>query len=151
MAEHQGGCRCGAVRYRVFADQLPLTYACHCLDCQTWSGSAFSQNALVDEEVFSLVGTVGRFDLPSADGERISHQFACPRCFTRIYNTNTARPGRVVIRAGTFDHSHNLQIVAHIWTSRTQIGLALAPPLHTWPEGAPADEFYALLGLRPTQ
>jgi len=38
----EGGCRCGHIRYRVTADKLPNVYACHCRDCQTWSGSAFS-------------------------------------------------------------------------------------------------------------
>ena len=37
-----GGCRCGRVRYRVALPKLPNVYACHCRDCQTWSGSAFS-------------------------------------------------------------------------------------------------------------
>ena len=45
----RGGCRCGAVRYTLALDDLPLTYACHCTDCQTWSGSAFSQQVLVPE------------------------------------------------------------------------------------------------------
>ncbi len=46
----EGGCRCGAVRYTVKADKLPNTYACHCLDCQTWSGSAFSLQFIVPED-----------------------------------------------------------------------------------------------------
>ena len=37
-----GGCRCGAVRYRIDADAVPPTYACHCTRCQTTSGSAFT-------------------------------------------------------------------------------------------------------------
>ena len=49
MQETEGGCRCGAVRYKLALDTLPLTYACHCLDCQTWSGSAFSQQTFVPE------------------------------------------------------------------------------------------------------
>ncbi|MEM7293879.1 MAG: hypothetical protein AAF420_10870, partial [Pseudomonadota bacterium] len=36
----QGGCQCGATRYRI--NGQPLTfYACHCLDCQKQSSSAF--------------------------------------------------------------------------------------------------------------
>jgi len=41
MSEHiEGGCRCGAVRYRVKADKLPNVYACHCRDCQHASGGS---------------------------------------------------------------------------------------------------------------
>lgn len=49
MARIQGGCRCGAVRYVLALDTLPRTYACHCRDCQTWSGSAFSQQTFLPE------------------------------------------------------------------------------------------------------
>ena len=143
----RGGCRCGAVRYALDTDRLPLTYACHCLDCQTWSGSAFSQQAIVGEAAFSVTGKVAQFDLPSADGLRISHQMACPICFTRVWNTNSSRPGRVVIRAGSFDNSHRLTLAAHMWTSRKQPWLKLKPAVPAWPEGSPrADEFYRLIG-----
>lgn len=147
VADQYGGCRCGDVQYRVAGDDLPNSYACHCLDCQTWSGSAFSLNAIVDERAFSLSGAVAQFDLASSDGERISHQFACARCFTRIYNTNSSRPGLVVIRAGTFDNSHHLRIVAHIWTKRMQPGLIIPAGVPSWPQGAPKDQFFSLLNL----
>ena len=50
MAEGiEGGCRCGAVRYAIDLAELPLTYACHCHFRQTWSGSAFSQQAMLQK------------------------------------------------------------------------------------------------------
>ena len=58
MQEIEGGCRCGAVRYKLALDTLPLTYACHCLDCQTWSGSAFSQQTFVPEAALAVTGAV---------------------------------------------------------------------------------------------
>lgn len=147
MAGIEGGCRCGAVRWRVDADHLPLTYACHCLDCQTWCGSAFSQQAVVAADHFACAGPVGRFDLPSADGRRVSHQVACPTCFTRVCNTNSARPGLVMIRAGGFDDSHRLDVVAHMWARRKQPWLTLDPAVPAWPEGPPdAAAFYRLIG-----
>ena len=37
---HEGGCLCGAVRYRV--SNVPMvTAACHCTFCQRRTGSAF--------------------------------------------------------------------------------------------------------------
>ena len=32
----EGGCQCGAIRYRLLRDPAAL-YACHCLDCQKQS------------------------------------------------------------------------------------------------------------------
>src|SRR5260370_24713374 len=39
----EGGCACGAVRYRLTAPPL-IVHACHCRDCQKQSGSAFVLN-----------------------------------------------------------------------------------------------------------
>ena len=41
MATITGGCLCGAVRYTADADPSSVT-VCHCLDCQKFTGSAFS-------------------------------------------------------------------------------------------------------------
>ena len=43
----EGGCACGAARYRLAAVPL-FVHCCHCLDCQRQSGGAFVLNALID-------------------------------------------------------------------------------------------------------
>ena len=134
------------MRYEVKAVNVPKTYACHCLDCQTWSGSAFSQNALVDRSTFSTSGNTALFELMGTSGF-VSRQSSCPTCFTRVFNTNSARPGLVGIRAGTFDESHELDLVAHIWTKRMQRGLRMDPTVPQWSEGAPSEVLFSLLEL----
>ena len=91
MPEIQGGCRCGAVRYELALDALPSTYACHCLDCQTWSGSAFSQQTFLPEAALSVSGPVVVYEFTTPSG-RTSTQRLCAVCHARIYNTNSARP-----------------------------------------------------------
>jgi hypothetical protein len=139
----EGGCRCGAVRISLSIDRLPRTYACHCLDCQTWSGSAFSQQALLPESALHVTGPVVLYDLTTAD--RTSHQRLCGICHTRIYNTNTRRPGIAVMRAGTLSDSHLLDVVAHIWVRRKQPWLILPVGVPTWPESAPPEEFLRVM------
>jgi hypothetical protein len=141
----EGGCRCGCIRYRVTASKLPNAYACHCLDCQTWSGSAFSLQAVIPESAVYVTGDPALFELASADGARVSRQRACPICFTRVYNTNSARPGLAVLRAGTLDRSGELEIVAHIWTKRKLAGIDIPAGVPSWSEGAPSAEFIAAL------
>ncbi|WP_457832593.1 GFA family protein, partial [Staphylococcus aureus] len=51
-----GGCRCGATRYTLAVDVIPPVYCCHCLDCQSWSGSAFSEQAVVRTDALSITG-----------------------------------------------------------------------------------------------
>ena len=147
MSEIRGGCRCGAVRYRLALDELPRTYACHCRDCQTWSGSAFSQQTFLPEAALSVDGPLVVYELTSPSG-RISTQRICGVCHTRIINANSARPGVVVVRAGTLDRSDELDVVAHIWAKRKQPWLNLPAGVPTWPEGAPVAEL--LEALRPS-
>lgn len=64
---------------------------------------------------------------------------------TRIYNTNSSRPGFVTIRAGTLDRSNELNVVAHIWTKRKMSGIDVPEGVPSWPEGAAPADFIAAL------
>ncbi|MBS0470277.1 MAG: GFA family protein [Proteobacteria bacterium] len=141
----EGGCRCGAVRYKLNLEKLPNVYACHCLDCQTWSGSAFSLQFFVPEDALEVRGAPYLYERVSDDGERVSRQRGCANCITRVYNTNSRRPGFAVIRAGTLDHSDRLSIVAHIWTKRKLKGIDIPKDVPSWPEGAPTEEFIRIV------
>ncbi len=141
-----GGCRCGDVRYTLDLDAPPPTYACHCRDCQTWSGTAFSQQALLAEGQLTVTaGTTTLFELPHPSGTRISRQYLCGRCHTRLYNSNTRRPGMIVVRAGTLDRSDELRVVLHIWTKRMQPWLTIADGVPSWPEMATPEAMAAAL------
>ena len=147
MQEIEGGCRCGAVRYKLALDALPPTYACHCLDCQTWSGSAFSQQTFVPEAALAVTGAVVVYEFTTPSGNT-STQRMCAVCHARIYNTNSARPSVAVVRAGTLDRSSGLRVVAHIWVKRKQPWLTLEDGVPTWPEAAPAAELVGALTKR---
>ena len=47
----EGGCQCGAVRYRLKASPLTV-YNCHCKDCQRFTGAAWSMGMIVSDEDF---------------------------------------------------------------------------------------------------
>ena len=136
----EGGCRCGAVRYRVALDDLPRTYACHCTDCQTWSGSAFSQQAVVPESAIEASGPIVLYDLTSPSG-RVSSQRMCGVCH------NSVRPGIAVIRAGTLDRSNELVVSAHIWVKSKQPWLELPEGAPAWPETPPPEDMAKALGF----
>ena len=142
----QGGCRCAAVRYTLAMNRLPRTYACHCRDCQTWTGSAFSQQTFVPQASLRVTGALDVYTFTTPGGNT-SVQRICPICHTRIYNSNSARPGVVVVRAGTLDRSDELDVVAHIWVKRKQAWLTLPEGVPAWDEGAPEAELLGALGL----
>jgi hypothetical protein len=147
MAKIQGGCRCGAVRYTLALEALPRTYACHCLDCQTWTGSSFSQQTFLPAASLSVTGPLAVYEFITPSGST-SIQRMCPTCHARLYNTNSARPGIVVVRAGTLDRSDELDIVPHIWAKRKQPWLKLPESVPVWSESAPAGDLLQALALR---
>ena len=138
-----GRCRCGACRYKIAVEALPAVYACHCHQCQRWSGSAFSLQALVSEEALAVEGPVATY--AKTTGDRVSTQRVCATCYARLYNTNTRRPGVAVVRAGTLDRSEELVCKAHIFTAYKQAWVELPADVPQWPEAAPPDEFVAAL------
>jgi len=147
MSEIHGGCRCGAVRYTLALDALPRTYACHCRDCQTWSGSAFSQQSFLSESSLRVTGPLAVYELTTPSGS-LSIQRMCAVCHARVYNSNSSRPGVVVVRAGTLDRSDELDVVAHIWVKRKQPWLQLPADVPTWSVSAPVAELLQVLAPR---
>lgn len=139
-----GGCRCGAVRYTLAAETLPKTYACHCTICQRVSGASFAHQMPVYEAMLSVEGEVVERAHHGPSGARSIVRY-CAACLTRLYNTNEARPGLAILRAGTLDGSENLSPRFHIFTSTKQPWIALPEGVPVYEEGAPVEDFVRLL------
>jgi len=139
-----GGCRCGACRYELALDALPPVYCCHCTDCQCWSGSAFSEQAVIPAGAVTTTGPVIEFTLSTPSGAQ-THQRACGICHTRLWNINSARPAVATVRAGTLDDNRTLTPRAHIWVRSKQSWVVLPEGVPQWPEMAPLAEFMAAL------
>jgi hypothetical protein len=140
----EGGCRCGACRYTLSTDAIPPVYCCHCTDCQTWSGSAFTQQAVISPGLVVAVGPVAEIQLTAPSGA-VSTQHLCETCGTRLWSTNSKRPGIALMRAGTFDASQTIVPRAHIWTLSKQAWVVLPKNIPSWPGNAPLDEFATAL------
>lgn len=112
----EGGCQCGAVRYRLKGEPEGLT-ACHCRDCQRQSGSAFSLSLDVPDEAFELLsGRLETFTVPCDSGRTKECAF-CGSCGTRLYHRGE---WGMSIKAGTLDDTSRLTPDAHYWTKRKQ-------------------------------
>lgn len=139
-----GGCRCGACRYEVALDAVTAVYCCHCTDCQRWTGSAFSEQAVVPERAITAVGPVIDYTLATPSG-RQSHQYACGTCHARLWNVSSLRPDLAIIRAGTLDENRSLEPRAHIWVKSKQPWIVLDEDVPQWPEGPDLEGFFAAL------
>jgi hypothetical protein len=98
----QGGCACGAVRYRLGAAPM-FVHCCHCRDCQRQTGSAFVLNALVEtERVVLLAGEPVPVAVPTDSG-RPHRIFRCPACQTAVWSEYGGAAKLRFVRVGTLD------------------------------------------------
>jgi hypothetical protein len=137
----EGGCACGAVRYRLASDPL-FTHCCHCLSCQRQTGSAFVINLLIEaDRVEVLAGAPEPVDVPRDDGstQRI---YRCPTCQVAVYS-HYGFPRVSFVRGGTLDEPSSVVPDVHIYTRSKLPWIAL-------PDRAPAfDEYYDSKSLWP--
>jgi len=133
MGSREGGCSCGAVRYRLASDPL-FVHCCHCLNCQRQTGSAFVVNLLIEaDRVEMLAGEPQPVDVPRDDGstQRI---YRCTECRVAVFS-EYGRPEVRFVRAGTLDEPASVRPDVHIFT-RSKVGWV------TLPDSEPAFEVY---------
>ena len=114
----KGSCQCGQVHYEADAPPV-LSLACHCLDCQKLSGTAFSVTLVFKEENFHIDGDLARYEA-KADSGSTKIGYFCPTCGNRIYHTDPAMPGSIRLKPGTLDNAPLTEPQTHVWTSRKQ-------------------------------
>lgn len=121
---HEGGCECGAVRYR-FTSPPIFVNCCHCRQCQKLTGSAFAINAMIEADRLEM--TAG-----ATAGERGAAR--CAQCGVLLWATHPMFGEAVLfVRVGTLDEGEKLPPDCHFFVRSR----------HPWvelPEGVPAFE-----------
>jgi hypothetical protein len=129
-----GGCSCGAVRYRM--NSRPMFTNCrHCLDCQKQTGGAFAINAMIEtSRIEMLAGDPRVIEMPSPSG-RGHEVHRCPSCDVALWSNYGRRTWMRFVRVATLDEPHAIRPDAHIFT-RSRV------PWVSLPEDIPAFEIY---------
>lgn len=97
-----GKCLCGSVSYTINADE-PLRMAqCHCKDCQRASGGGHMSLAFFKADDVDIKGETASFGA-TADSGNINTRHFCPKCGSRVYGENSARPGLIGLSVGCAD------------------------------------------------
>ncbi len=109
--EKSGGCLCGTVRYRV-RGPLRSVIACHCNQCQRWSGYAVAATSANQEQLQIDCDTELRW-FESSPGIRRGF---CGRCGSSLF-WDDSRIRQVSIMAGTLDPPSGLETVSHIFVA----------------------------------
>lgn len=97
----EGGCYCGALRYK--SSGKPLFKAqCHCRECQYFSGGGPNYFMLVPKAGFRWTSGKPKSFTRSDLAEPVTREF-CAACGTHILTTRLDQPDAVVLKAGTLD------------------------------------------------
>ena len=132
MAEIEGGCLCGAVRYSTTAKPV-LVGVCHCRDCQKFTGSAFGFLVRVPRAAFALRGPVKTFSKPADSGRPILRLF-CPECGSSIAEEPGSRPELVILNGGTLDDPDAVTPAMQIYCDRELSWVRLADDMRRFPQ-----------------
>jgi hypothetical protein len=115
----EGGCACGAVRYRLTAPPM-IVHCCHCRDCQRQRGSAFAVNAVMEaDRVERLAGGPMRNTLPTGSGRPLD-DYVCRDCGTSVWADYGRRRVMLFVRVGTLVAPGCMLHDLHIFTPSGQ-------------------------------
>jgi len=140
----EGGCSCGAVRYRLMTAPM-FVHCCHCRSCQRQTGSAFVINALIETDRIERLAGEPEPVLVPTDSGRPHEIHRCPSCGIAVWSDYGRRPALRFVRAGTLDDASAIIPDVHIFT-RSKL------PWVRLPQGVPAFEvYYDLKTLWPAE
>ena len=143
--EQEGGCACGAVRYRMTAAPL-ITHACHCRDCQRLTGTAFVTNIWIERRFVEANEATLQSTFVTAGSGKPQEVFRCAKCGTAMWSKYHAAPGdTVLLRAGTLDNPGAVTPDVHIFTRSKVPWLPLPPGARSF------EAFYKLSEVWPAE
>lgn len=120
----EGGCLCGAVRYRVQGQPLAVNY-CHCRQCRRHAGAPVAAFASYKAKNVAWTGDMPRV-FASSD---IAGRGFCPQCGTPLTWMGRATPDEIDIGVGTFDDASSFTPGYHLWTESALPWLHIDDPL----------------------
>jgi hypothetical protein len=133
---HEGGCSCGAVRYRAKATPV-RTSVCHCSFCQRRTGSAFGIGVFFrDEDVEFISGDLKAYEHRSDETQRWLRMQFCSTCGNTLTWTVEALPGMRAIAGGTFDDPNWLELSRHVWTRSAQKWVPIPDGVERFDQGS---------------
>lgn len=112
VVAYEGGCLCGAVRYRVTARPFDADY-CHCKQCQKSSGAVFQTwMDFKREQVTWLKGEVNEFE----SSAHVRRGF-CQQCGCSLSYRDTRYPDYFTLTIGSLDDPSLIKPQYHIYTA----------------------------------
>ena len=128
MESIEGGCLCGAVRYRTWGKAYGITH-CHCQTCRRASGAPFVTWAGFDADKFTF--THGK-PTSYASSVNVVRTF-CDKCGTALTYQRADLPGSIDVTLGSMDDPEALRPEDHTWTESQLSWISLGDGLPAYP------------------
>jgi hypothetical protein len=123
----EGGCACGAIRYRVAAEPLMMA-CCHCRDCQRQTGSAYFPAVAVPAAALHVTGRPRSYASKADSGNTVTRVF-CGECGSTLWAWNSGMPDGRQLAAASLDDPTRFAPSLHVFAASAQ-------PWDTIPVGA---------------
>lgn len=108
--EAEGGCLCGAVRYRVTGDPVAATL-CHCRSCRKATGGTNVAWAVFDKADFAWLAA----EPVAYSSSRGTEWLHCHDCGSLVGYRRSSRPDHMDITTGTLDEPDRFPPTDEIW------------------------------------
>jgi len=129
MGDVEGGCVCGAVRFKISGD-LMGSGVCHCRQCQYATGGPPNYVVLAPRAGFSVTkGAPRTHTTKAATGNDVKRAF-CAECGTPLYTETAAMIPFLPVKVGALDDPSGFQPQIHLYMEDAQ-------PWHLTHEGLP--------------
>jgi hypothetical protein len=127
-AAAEGGCLCGAVRYRAAGPPKHVNH-CHCRMCRVGSGAP-----IVTWVTFARVNFHWTKGAPTLRrSSDIAMRGFCDSCGTALLWQGDADPDMIDVTAGSLDRPEEITPQDHLWTESAVPWLKLADNLPRYP------------------
>jgi hypothetical protein len=93
-------CSCGQLQMHCEGNPDKIS-ACHCLECQRRTGSAFGVAIFFDQAATSIQGNSTVFTRTGDSGQHVVHHF-CPACGSTVFWYPAKKAGTVAVALGCF-------------------------------------------------
>ena len=136
MAEHEGGCLCGGIRYKLSSNPTRVTF-CHCRFCQRGSGAAYAIEPIFNRPDFAVTqGVPAIYKHRSEESGKVLTVSFCSNCGTKMFLDFERFPDVCAVYAGTFDDPNwfprSPDISRHIFLESAQHGTVIPAGMPTY-------------------
>lgn len=127
----EGGCRCGAIRYRLGADPVAVRM-CWCRDCQHWACGNASVNLIVRRDALRVDGTPSAYESLADSGHHMRRAF-CGQCGSALFSESRENAEFLVVRVGSLDAPARFPPESVIWTESAPAWATIDPAMPAFP------------------